>query len=52
MEDIRENARFKDIVIELPGNRRQVNLDKISEWEPIPTTPAASKPPSLYATVR
>lgn len=52
MEDIHENARFKDIVIEFPDGTRQVNLDKISEWEPISTTPSTSKPASLYTTVR
>ncbi len=52
MEDIHENARFKDIVYEMPDGTRQVKLDKISEWEPIPTTPMASKLPDLYTTVR
>lgn len=52
MDDICENARFKDIVIELPDGTRQVNLDRIGDWEPMPTTPSAPKDPAMFMTVR
>jgi inward rectifier potassium channel len=52
MEDFKENAKFKDIVIELPDGTRQVNLDRISDWEPIPAASNASKPIDAYTTVR
>lgn len=52
MEDIHENARFKDIVYEQPDGVRLVKLDKISDWEPIPGSPTPSKPPNLFTTVR
>jgi inward rectifier potassium channel len=52
-EDIRENARFKDIIVELPDGKRQVNLDWISECEPVPTTPKSTKlPDTAFTTVR
>lgn len=52
MEDIRENARFKDIVVELPNGTRQVDLDRISDWEPVPTTSTPPKPIDPFMTVR
>lgn len=52
MEDIRENARFKDIVVELPDGTRKVDLDRIGEWEPMPTASPASKPLDRFTTVR
>jgi len=52
MEDIKENARFKDIVFELPDGTRQVNLDKISEWEPVPDGAPPVKRSELFTTVR
>lgn len=35
-EDMRENARFRDMIITKPDGRRQVNIRLISEWEPLP----------------
>lgn len=52
MEDIKENARFKDIVIELPDGTRQVTLDRISEWEIIPSEVTVPKKEHLFMTVR
>ncbi len=52
MEDIKENARFKDIVIELPDGTRQVNLDRISEWEPVQDGSAPAKRSEMFTTVR
>jgi len=56
MEDIQENARFKDIVIEMPDGMRQVALDRISDWEPVPSASNApsspAKPVDAYMTVR
>ena len=51
-EDFRENAKFKDIVIELPDGTRQVNLDRISEWEPMPVAASGPKPLDPFMTVR
>lgn len=53
-EDFRENAKFKDIVVELADGTRQVNLDRISEWEPMPSMSIASRPKPLdpFMTVR
>lgn len=52
MEDIKENARFKDIVLELPDGTRQVNLDRISEWEPVQDGSAPAKRSEMFTTVR
>jgi inward rectifier potassium channel len=51
-EDIQENARFKDIVVELPDGTRQVNLARISDWEPMPSVPSVPKAASPFMTVR
>jgi inward rectifier potassium channel len=52
-EDFRENAKFKDIIVELPNGRRQVKLDLISEWEPIPAVSQSKKlPDAAFMTVR
>ncbi len=51
-EDIHENARFKDIVVELPNGTREVKLDRISEWEPVPPISNPPKPANLYMTLR
>jgi inward rectifier potassium channel len=51
-EDFRENARFKDIVVEMPNGMRQVNLDRISDWEPMPTIATGPKPLDPFMTVR
>lgn len=40
-EDMRENARFRDMVSEDPSGRRTVEITKISDWEPI--APKASE---------
>jgi inward rectifier potassium channel len=34
-EDIVENARFQDMIRELPDGRRAVDLGLLSRWEPI-----------------
>ena len=39
-EDIRENARFRDMVVEDEKGRRVVYIEKISDWEPITPPPA------------
>ncbi len=51
-EDFLENAKFKDIVIELPDGTRQVNLDRISDWEPLPPIPSSTKQLDPFTTVR
>jgi inward rectifier potassium channel len=51
-EDIRQNARFKDIVVELPDGTRQVNLARISDWEPVPTVASIPKDANPFMTVR
>jgi inward rectifier potassium channel len=51
-EDFRENAKFKDIIVELPDGTRQVNLDRISEWEAIPVIASGPKPLDPFMTVR
>jgi inward rectifier potassium channel len=52
MEDFHENAKFKDIVIEMPDGTRQVNLDRISDWEPAPASSTGPKPIDPFMTVR
>lgn len=52
MEDIKQNARFKDIVIELPDGTRQVNLARISDWEPAPRIPPRTKAANPFMTLR
>ena len=52
MEDIQQNARFKDIVVELPDGTRQVNLARISEWEPVAAVPSGPKAANPFMTVR
>lgn len=52
MEDVKQNARFKDIVVELPDGTRQVNLARISDWEEVPTIPSGPKAANPFMTVR
>lgn len=47
-EDIRENARFRDMVVEKPNGNRVVDINLISEWsslDPKPESAAASEEP-------
>lgn len=49
-EDIREDARFVDMIIEAPGGRRIVDIGRISLWAPSepkakPKAEAPSEPP-------
>lgn len=52
IEDIKQNARFKDIVVELPDGTRQVNLARISDWEDVPNIPPSTKAANPFMTVR
>lgn len=43
-EDIRENARFQDMIVEVPNGKRVVDIRKISNWEPLPAPNAPNTP--------
>ncbi len=49
VDDIKENARFKDLIVDLPDGTRQVDLRRISEWEPIDSNQSAGTQQSKAA---